>query len=503
VQSRAFLRDCAISCNKLLSHKDLMMLGPPWWVRALPLALALWAVPASAVFAQAATPGLGDLTVTRLQGAGPDAAGPPRQSPQPRPDDNSALPLTQFDDRAQNADLDGPRRIALSVARPLPLQDMLLLLVNGTPFSIVTDQAVDGTFIGDLKNLTMREALEAVLFPRGLDYDVQGRLIRVFAHKPSTRLFDVNFVNQRREWRRGVRTAMGAGANGVPSAELVTTGESDRFEELARGVRSLLSDSGRMHIDRSAGMVQVTDSSERLDQVAVYVEAVQLRANRQVRIEARVLEVALSDATAMSIDWKAAGARGGAVGGVHTAGVRIADPTAFIRAIGEQGTVTLIAAPQVLALNNQPVMMRVGAENVYFEPASSVEQNGRTVRTSAPATLLDGLTLMVTAQIAGDGAVQLSVAPTYAEKMGEAKSAAGELYPVLRVSEADTLMRVQDGDTVVLSGFMRDRSIAKPRTGLASYFGSQSRQTARSELVILLTPVVVTPGSGIVATTAR
>ena len=72
------------------------------------------------------------------------------------------------------ADLDGPRRVSLTISRPMPLRDLLLLLVNGTPLSLVNDEAVDGTFIGDLKDLTMRQALEAVLFPRGLDYDVQG-----------------------------------------------------------------------------------------------------------------------------------------------------------------------------------------------------------------------------------------------------------------------------------------------------------------------------------------
>ena len=76
--------------------------------------------------------------------------------------------------------------------------------------------------------------------------------------------------------------------------------------------------------------------------------------------------------------------------------------------------------------------------------------------------ILEGLTLTVTAQIASDGIVQLSVAPTYTEKTGQTKSAAGDIFPVLQVSEADTLVRVQDGDTVVISGFLQDRLRSKP-----------------------------------------
>jgi type II secretory pathway component GspD/PulD (secretin) len=471
-----------------------LRLGSPRWYRSIPLALPLWAGLASSAYAQRAPPGTVDMPVTRLQGSGTaaDSGGVIRQTPQPRPGDLSALPLTHLDERGPSADLDGPRRVALSLARPLPLRDMLLLLVNGTPLSIVTDDSVDGTFIGDLKDLTMRQALEAVLFPRGLDYDLQGSLIRVFAHKPATRLFDVHFVNQRRSWQRGLRSTTTVGGARTAETEVVTTGVSDAFEDLADGVRSLLSNTGRLHIDRSAGLVQVTDFAERLDHVAVYVEAVQLRASRQVRIDARVFEVTLTDPAARSIDWKAAGVLTGA--GRSTAGMTIVDTAAFMTAIAAQGVITMIAAPQIVATNNETAVMRVGTQNVYFESVSHLDENGRPQRSSSAASVLEGLTLTVTPQIAGDGAVQLSVAPTYSEKMGQAKSAAGDIYPLLHVSEADTVVRVRDGDTVIIAGFLRDRSVSKPGTGLASYFGAQTHAVVKSELVVLLTPVVVTPG---------
>ena len=83
------------------------------------------------------------------------------------------------------------------------------------------EEGVDGSFSGALTNLTMRQALEAVLFPRGLDYDVQGSLVRVFPRKAATRLFDVNYLNLRRTWQRTVRSAVvpvrpaGAGGGAV------------------------------------------------------------------------------------------------------------------------------------------------------------------------------------------------------------------------------------------------------------------------------------------------
>jgi len=441
-----------------------------------------------------ASQALPDLTVTRLSGVPREPVSPSQTQPQGpiRP-----LPVTQIDDQVR-ADLDGPRRISLTVSRPMALGDLLLLLVNGTPLSIVTDEDVSGTFIGDLKDLSMRQALEAVLFPRGLDYDVQGTLIRVFPRKASTRLFDVNYVNVRRAWQRGVRSAVSVDSQASPAADLAASTESDPLDELGKGVQAMLSQSGRMHLDRAAGIVQVTDFSERLDQIGVYVEAVQLRASRQVRLDARVFEVALSGPGAPSIDWKAVATRTAAgtqaFPGRAAAGL-MADADAVQNAIAEQGAITMIAAPHVVALNNEPAVMRVGTQSVSFESASTITPDGSRRRDSRPTPVLEGLTLTVTAQIAADGIVQLSISPSYASRQSQVKSPEGGSFPVLRINEADTMARVRAGETVVLSGFLDDRETTKPNAGLAGLFGAQSHATVQRELVILLTPTVVAPGA--------
>lgn len=469
------------------------MSAPSCRWRALVAALPVWGVLTGLAHAQV-PPVPPDLPVTRLQGAGDQPSSGPFLPQPPRPGELPVLPATQLADRAA-PDLDGPRRIALSLARPMPLRDMLLLLVNGTPFSLVTDSTVEGTFVGDLKDLTMRQALEAVLFPRGLDYDVQGTLIRVSAHRPETRLFHVNLVNQHRTWQR---TAEGAGPDGR-SARISTAGGGDRFEDLETGVRSLLSEGGRVHIDRASGVVQVTDLPDRLDAAGTYLESIELRSLRQVRLDARVFEVTLNDAAAGGIDWSAAGTAGGLSAAPGPAGQPVGDPAALMKALARQGTVAMIAAPQVLAMNNEPAVMRVGTRRAFFETTSAPDGRGRTQRSSSASTLLEGLTLVVTPQLAGDGAVQLSVAPSYAEKTGETKSAAGDVYPVMRVAEADTVLRVRDGQTIVLSGFLRDRTRSRPGTGLAAYFGASAHETVKSELVILLTPAVIAPASQIAA----
>jgi type II secretory pathway component GspD/PulD (secretin) len=70
----------------------------------------------------------------------------------------------------------------------------------------------------------------------------------------------------------------------------------------------------------------------------------------------------------------------------------------------------------------------------------------------------------------------------------------GETFPVLRINEADMMVRVRDGETIVLSGFLENRETTRATTGLAAMFGTHPRTTVKSELVILLTPSIVGPG---------
>src|SRR5204863_3203799 len=104
------------------------------------------------------------------------AAAQPPQRPMP------AFPLTQLDEHTLSADLDN-RTFTLTFAQPVPVRDLLLLLVRGTNLSLIPDPAITGAFIGELKNVTVRRALDSILPPFGLDYRVDGGFIRVFARE--------------------------------------------------------------------------------------------------------------------------------------------------------------------------------------------------------------------------------------------------------------------------------------------------------------------------------
>jgi type II secretory pathway component GspD/PulD (secretin) len=364
-----------------------------------------------------------ELPVVTLDGFPATLASMPQ-----RPAKLPSMPVTVLDERGLATELDAPRSLSLTFARPLPIRDVLILLFRGTHFSVVVDPEVKGPFVGELKDVTLRQALESVLVPAGFDYQSEGGIVRVFPRKPQTRFFGVDHL-----------AASRAGA--------------DFFVELGGGVQALLSSSGKSHVNRKASLVQVTDFADRLDLVAAYLEAAHLRVNRQVRIHARVFEVTRADSA--PVDWVAVASRPGS--GVRpvsqgAAAWRVDDFDAWLRTIAEVGAVRHIASPSLLAMNNEPALLR--AE----DPAAQSE-----------------LSLSITAQIAADRIIHLHVAPSYVDRLGNATPAAAAGLQFK--AAVDTVVRIADGDTVLIGGVLR-------RLDAASH----------GEVVVLLTATTVAPG---------
>jgi type II secretory pathway component HofQ len=405
---------------------------------------------------------VGRLADPRAQGgvAAPTSLGTPAQPAGQQP--LVPLPVTRLEERLREDVLEAGRTFSLRLTEPVPVRDLLLLLVRDTRFSIVAAPGVEGVFVGELKDVTLKQALDLVLHPLGLEYAVEETFIRVFPRRLETRRFEVNALATARTARRTLGGIVPSRAADWPTGaqvEVASTDKADVFDELTAGVRTLLSPEGRFNLDRKAALLQVTDYPDRLDQVRLYLEAVEARLTRQVAIHAWVVEVELDAAhAARGLDWRAL------LGDALT--VTRASVPALLAGFERQGTVRVLAAPRLVAMNNEPAVMRIGREQVYFGPASA-----------APRTIAEGLTLSITPQISADGFVQMSVLPSVTEREAEAHVLEDEGGPALSVRETDTLVRVREGETVVLGGFMRQRG------------------GVRTDLVILLAPAIVTPGT--------
>jgi type II secretory pathway component GspD/PulD (secretin) len=156
--------------------------------------------------------------------------------------------------------------------------------------------------------------------------------------------------------------------------------------------------------------------------------------------------------------------------------------TRFLDALAAQGTVSVIASPQMLAINNEPAIVRAASP-----PAANAKGD------QADVSGFDSLTLSVTPQIAPGGIVMLSLSPILT-----LRTPADRGQTAAATRESDTLARVADGETIVMSGFGRMRETREKKVAgvKGGWFGRSTVVTRRHvELLILLTPRILTMAS--------
>ena len=242
--------------------------------------------------------------------------------------------------------------------------------------------------------------------------------------------------------------------------------QSDLFASVSNGVTTLLSPGGRLAVDRQAALVQVTDYPDNLAEVERYLDRIRARIRRQVHVQAHLIEVELDGRTA--VDWPAALAavgvapRSGARASVIRVGA-LADGAieSLLGALGEQGRASVLSSPGVITLNNEPAVLATRSERSAPVPADLLE-----------------VVLTVTPQIGAEGIITLSVSPRVTT--GSTDGGVG-----LVVREVDTVVRVRDGETVALSGWLRALPVAP---------GAEGGAPRRADLLILLTPTVLAGG---------
>jgi MSHA biogenesis protein MshL len=476
------------------------------------------------------------LSAIQLEG-GSAARQAPAQAPQTAPTPLAPVPVVRLDDTQQHPELG--RRFSLELEGPQPVRDLIeLLIAEETRLNLIIDPSIDAVFVGQLRDITIGEALDLIAEQANLDYSVRGNVIRVFPRELETRFWAIDYVITERQGSRGLSSSSGAGGTGTTggggtttgaagaagaggsgtgagagsSAQVGSTDQPNFFDELEAGVRTLISSEGALNIDRTASLLQVTDRTSRLDRIDAYLEAVMQRVTRQVMIEARVIEVELRDRLQAGLNWNAIFRRAGsalsigqtlAPPGIFTLSGNIDDNFTFLASFfSEQGKVNVLQSPRVAAMNNQTALIQAGTQQVFFTSTTQRDPQGIIVQqTETPQTITVGVVLSVTPQISADGIIHLSMNPSITELAGTATSPLGATVPIVTQRATDTLVRVREGETIVLGGMMQDRSNLTtqkvPLLGDVPFVGHFFKRTdktiTKTDLVIMLTPTIMAP----------
>ena len=279
-----------------------------------------------------------------------------------------------------------------------------------------------------------------------------------------------------------------------------------------------------------AGTVTVLGTAKQQELVQQYLDRVMQSAQRQVMIEATIVEVSLKDQYRMGIDWSKAlqgatgwtintlGAGTNAVAGALTPFIQATYTntgsngfTAVIDLLESFGNTRVLSSPKLMALNNQTALLKVVNNLVYFnvkaDTVTTANVGTTTTYTTTPQTVPVGIVMSVLPQINENGMVSLTVRPTISRQVGTVADPNPDLkdagvtnsVPVIQVREMESLLQVRSGQTVILGGLILDDrqdardgipGLSRPE-GIGALFGQHERINSQNELVIFLRPIVV------------
>ena len=455
----------------------------------------------------------------------------------------------------------GPVDLYSLSVREVEVREVLFALAIQSGFGIVIDPQVDGKVSAELKDVTLEDGLRYILRPLHIDFRIEGRSILVHKPRIETMIFHVDYVNTSRTGSSqvtastttqsgGGRSGSGGGSGGGGSmggqggrggssggmSSISSKEENDLWKEIEEGIKEILSDKGKLVVNSMTGTVLISDYPERIEGAGLYLEELEGIAKRQIMIQAKILEVELSDDYQAGIDWSMAiesstashlsGALdssafmdGAAIGqalspgnGIFQLGLASDRLSLLMDLFSTQGNVNILSTPEISTLNNQRAIIKVAREDVYFEVTIETDlTTGLRTETANARSITEGIVLDVIPQISADGEIIMNIHPSITEKVGEAVSRFGDTAPIIDVREIDTVVKVKDNATIVIAGLMQDQKkerITKvPWLGDVPYLGTLFRQTKQEskkvELVILLTPKVITPYNGNAITQAR
>lgn len=341
----------------------------------------------------------------------------------------------------------------------------------------------------------------------------------------------------------------GGGSNrsqAFSASRIKTESESDFWEGLAETIRTLIGEGeGRsVVVSPQAGLVVVRAMPGQLRDVEAFLDSAQSSLHRQVIIEAKVIEVQLNDAHQAGINWaklEQDGTRQNfgsqlelingsseivdqagnlltsgltstralpGFGNLFALGTANDDFALIIRLLDQQGDVNVLSSPRVSTVNNQKAVIKVGSDEFFVTEISSTTVTGTTTTTTPQIILtpfFSGIALDVTPQINDKNEVILHIHPSISEVTDQVKeitvSGEDQSLPLAfsTVRETDSIVRAKSGEVIIIGGLMQNQSAdtvggvpGLSKVPLLGRLFQQTQRTAeRSELVILLKPVVI------------
>ncbi len=442
-------------------------------------------------------------------------------------------------------------------------------LVKDTPYNMIVHPDVKGKVTLNLKDVTIPEVMDMVYNIYGYDYEQTASSFIVHPNKIQSKMFKINYLNVTREGTSATRVSSGQPTDQSSSSKsnnltttrkktksvlaasnIKTESKLDFWTEVQLALESIIAiDANKsVVISPQSGLIIIRAYPGELRKAQEFLQSAEIIMQRQVILEAKIIEVELKDGYQQGINWanlsdsgntllgqtgggslldegtstiagntgnldpnnftQLAGNAVSAFGGMFTAAVNTGSFTAFFEFLETQGNMQILSSPRISTVNNQKAVIKVGSDEFFVTDISTTTTSGVATTTTPDITLtpfFSGIALDVTPQIDDKGNVILHVHPTISRVVDQEKTltlANEDLTLPLAFStvrESDSIVHAKSGEIVVIGGLMTNTMVEKVAATpflsaiplLGELFKHRSEEEVKSELVILLKPIVI------------
>ncbi len=444
------------------------------------------------------------------------------------------------------------KKVSVTFSESVPLKEAFMELGRQVGVGMAINSQVAHEQEGILYSADRRsfiDVIKDICLITGLRFQIEENRILIEPDDPYLVTYHVEFLNQTRksENRISVSTdvfspleSQSRTDNGSESL-LVGISLVDFWSELEKNLKVILSLEGRPSgkspsnyaLHKQAGLVIVSGTAKQHLQINNYLKKLKEAITAQIIIEAKILEVTLDQEYKSGINWSQLG------GDVHltvplgslssprvhnephhptrdvfTFAVEHEKFSAILNLVKKFGTVRTLSNPRLTVMNNQPAMLKVATNEVFFhlefERYFQSEGKPDVENISSDAmTVPIGLVMIVQPSVNFEsGEIMMALRPTISRVQKEVEDPAVAIkshqkvkssVPVVQVRELDSVLKMQSGQILVMGGLMEDRasyeSASVPLFDSIPFFGELARgkddDRKITELVIFLTAHIV------------
>lgn len=434
------------------------------------------------------------------------------------------------------------------VVRNSPLGDILHVIADASGLNLMVegDVPIDQPMTLSLKNISAEDAMKAIFSNIDCFYTIDKNVLRV--ESVSSKIFELGHPALVNTYSMDVggdilsASAAGGLKGTITSGSKSDTKAYDFWGMLETSLTSIMDKretkskiQQNVTINRMTGTIMVTASRKNIDKVERYLENVRKVLNRQVMIEARIIEVQLSDGLKFGIDWtflKKAGSLGGSISGGFGAlsltnssindiastadtskfrvGLARTDFQSLLTALNTQGDIKTLSNPKINVMNGHASILTVGTNTSFISKVTTTTTAtaaGNSISFIPETTsVLSGMIIGIVPYISERGEISLNITPITSDLVelkdktfGSAGNQVTITIPTVALREMTTTVKMRDGQMVIIGGLISKKESQSeekiPIIGDIPYLGKLFTRTnnlqSRSELVLLLRPHIV------------